>query len=173
VELVPPVTVARFEEIEPGGLFVQFDGRSQCIGLKTARPPDGDRNQFVLLGPEFPDGISESFLVPWESATVVSFGKNYSLLLPSDPSAWFLDGPKRTPVCIAASGNRAYVCTNGGSSPRDFTPCFVEFETGAIIQRRLPTDAAYTLHWQISLLHRHIPPRTILSYPRRDASKSC
>ncbi len=54
MEIYPPVRVARFEQLDPGDLFVYPHERGSCIALKTEKPANGDRNYMVVLGPHFP-----------------------------------------------------------------------------------------------------------------------
>ena len=165
MEIVPPVRVARFEQLEPGELFIYFDAKQTLYALKTQQPASGDRSAMVLLGPSFIQDIEESFLVPWQPATVLSFGRNFSVLPSLDPTSWSLAGSTRRPVFLAVADENVYICTNGGPSPQHYLPCFVEVKTGAIIEGRLPGSAAFTATWEIALLSTKHPPRSILKYP--------
>jgi len=163
MEIFPSVTVGRFEQIQPGDLFV-FLGERNCYAIKTEKPSNGDRSGLVVLGPAFPYPANESFLLPWQGANVVSHGKNFSVLLPTDPAAWFETGSTREPVCLAVHEGKVFVCANGGPSPGHFFQCYVELETGKIIEGRLP-GAAYTNQWEIVITHPKLPPRTLLKFP--------
>jgi len=165
MDIFPPVTVERFERIQPGDLFVYLSEQN-CYAIKTETLSNGDRSSLVVLGPAFPYPANESFLLPWQAANVVSYGKNFSVLLPDDPDAWFDTGTTREPVCLAVSGGKVFVCTNGGSSPREFAQCYVELATGKIVQGRMP-GAAYTNQWEIAVSHSRLQPRTLLKYPLR------
>lgn len=165
MEIVPPVQTARFEQIEPGDLFIYLDGRETFYALKTQQPANGDGSAMVLLGPSFIQNIAESFLVPWRPVTVLSLGKSFSILPSLDPAAWSPTGPSRTPVCLAVADESVYICTNGGPSPQQYFPCFVEARTGAIVEGRIPSLAAFTNTWEIAVLDANHPPRSILKYP--------
>lgn len=164
MEIVPAVRSTRFEQLEAGDLFIYMDGQTFCA-LKTQQPATGDRSTMVLLGPSFIQDVAESFLVPWQPVTVLSFGKSFSILPSLDPAAWSPTGPSRTPVCLAVADDNVYVCTNGGPSPQRYFPCFVDVKTGAIVEGRLPGSAAFTNSWEIAVLIANHPPRSILKYP--------
>jgi hypothetical protein len=72
MDVVPPVRVSRFEQIEPGELFLYMDGRHTFYALKTAPPANGDRSKMVLLGPTFIQDVMESFLLEWQPENVLS-----------------------------------------------------------------------------------------------------
>ena len=118
MEIVPAARTTRFEQLEAGELFIYMDGRQTFYALKTQQPATGDRSTMVLLGPSFIQDVAESFLVPWQPVTVLSFGKSFSILPSLDPAAWSPTGPSRTPVCLAIADENVYICTNGGH----FTP---------------------------------------------------
>jgi hypothetical protein len=165
MEVIPPARVTRFEQLEPGDLFLYLQGREHFYALKTEKPKNGDQSQMVLLGPNFFGEVAESFLVAWQPATVVSFGKSCSILLSNDPASWASAGSTRSRVCLAIAGDRAYICTNGGLSSQHYFPCFVDVKTGAIVEKQLPELAAFTNAWEIVVLGANHPPRRILKYP--------
>lgn len=165
MKIVPSARVARFEQIEPGDLFIYMDGEKTFYALKTQQPRTGDRATMVLLGPSFIQNVMESFLVPWQPVTVLSFGKDFSILPSLDPAAWSPMGPSREPVCLAIAEESTYICTNGGPSPQHYFPCFVDVQTGAIVERRPSGSVAFTGSWEIAVLGPHHPPRSILKYP--------
>jgi hypothetical protein len=165
MEIIPPAKVVRFEQLEPGDLFLYIDHRHTFYALKTQQPASGDRSTMVLLGPTFLEDVKESFLLPWQGASVLSLGKNFSVLLPTDAAAWSWTGPSRAPVCLAVAEENTFICTNGGMSPQHYFACFVDVKTGAIVEQRLRSAALFTNTWEIALLSANHPPRTILKYP--------
>jgi hypothetical protein len=167
MEIVPPVQTARFEQLKAGDLFIYMDGRQTFYALKTQEPANGDRSAMVLLGPSFIGGTAESFIIPWQPVMVLSLGKSFSILLSLESASWSPTGPNRTPVCLAVAGEDTYICTNGGPSPQDYFPCFVNVKTGAIVERGLSGSAAFTNSWEIAVLGANHPPRSILKYPLR------
>ncbi len=167
MEFIPPIRTERFEQLEPGELFLFMNHNHKFFALKTQQPSTGDKSQLVLLGPNFPESVTESFLLPWQAATTVSFGKNYSIVLPTDAASWSLDGPNRQPVCLAVANDRPYICTNGGQSPSHFFQCFVDMKTGAVIEGSLPGRPVFTNCWEIVILRDQQPPSSIIKYPLR------
>lgn len=166
MELVPQISVKRFEQLDPGDLFIFFDRGHTSYAVKTQEPRSGDRGAMVLLGPTFVQDIQELYIVEWQPATVLSLGRGFSILPSLDPTSWWLTGSTRKPVCLAVADDRAYICTNGGSSPSEYFPCFVEVMSGTTVERRLPTSlVAFTHNWEIAVLESNRPPRTILKYP--------
>jgi hypothetical protein len=109
------------------------------------------------------------FILDWQPTTVISYGRDYSILLPVDPCAWFLSGSLRNPACIAVDEQGVYICANGGPSADRFFQCFVEFATGRLVEDRLPGYAAYTNDWEIAFCPERLPPRTLLKYGRKES----
>ncbi len=169
MEIIPPVRVTRFQQLEIGELFVFTHDNGACLALKMQPQPNQDRNSLVLLGPNFPSGFGESFILDWQPATVISYGKNFSVLLPTDPTDWIMSGNRRIPVCIAVCGQSVWVCTNGGMSPENFFQCYVELSTGKLAQNGLPDYAAYTNKWEIVLPGAQTSSRPLLKYPLEGA----
>jgi hypothetical protein len=166
LDIVPPLRVDRFEQLEPGDLFMQWDGQRTSYALKTQPMLRGDRNAMVLLGPTFIQEVRESYIVPWQPLTVVSLGKDFSILPSLDPASWLFNGSTRAPICLAIAEDRVYVCTNGGPSPQHYMACFVEVKTGAIFERRLPGSlAAFTCDWEIVVSSPNHVPRSVIKYP--------
>jgi hypothetical protein len=166
MEIVPQIAVSRFEQLEAGDLFIFLDHRHTFYALKTKEPRNGDRSMMVLLGPSFGQDVEESLLVGWQPTTVLSLGKGFSILPSLDPASWWTAGSTRRPVCLAIANDQIYICANGGLSPREYFPCFVEVTTGAIFERRLPTSlAAYTCDWEIAVFGSNHPARSIIKYP--------
>jgi hypothetical protein len=106
MELIPPVQVTRFEQLEPGELFIYIDGTHVFYALKTLPPATGDRSTMVVLGPSFPEQIRESFLLPWQPVTVLSLGRNFSVLPSLDPALWSLQGPLSCSCLSRGSGGQ-------------------------------------------------------------------
>lgn len=164
MEILPTVQAARFEQLEAGDLFIYFDKKSAFFALKTQQLLSEGRSGMVLLGPKFPEGIMESLLLTWQAATVLSLGKNFSVLPSLDPTAWSTTEPTREPVWLAVADEKIYVCTNGGPLASRFFPCFVELGTGAVIEGQLPGIVAFTKAWEIVVLSTTHPPRSVLKY---------
>jgi hypothetical protein len=165
MQIIPPFRMILFEQVVPGDLFLYIEGRHKFYALKTQSPSGGPKTTLVMLGPSFIDDIKESFLLSWEAAMVLSLGKNFSILLPTDATAWSWNRPDRTPVWLAMAGDSLFICSNGSPSPQQYFPCFVDVKTGQIVERALPGISVYTDKWEIAVLGTTHPPRTILKYP--------
>src|ERR1700675_185082 len=165
MEIIPPFRMTPFEQVEPGDLFLFMQGRHKFYALKTQTPTKGPRTALVMLGPSFVDDVKESFLLSWEIGTVLSLGKNFSILLPTDAAEWSWSGERRTPVWLGLAGDNVFICANGGVSPDHYFPCFVNMKTGEIVERSLPGTSVYTNAWSIEVLATNHPPLTILKYP--------
>lgn len=168
----PPLRAARFEQIEPGDLFIYIDGGDTFYALKTQALPGGEQGGMVLLGPQFVAGTQESFLLNWQAVTVLSLGKNFSILPSLNPADWSADGPMRQPVCLAVVDEKIYICTNGATSPMRFNPCFVDVASGTVVERRPPGIAAFTNTWKVAVLSPDHPPRVVLQYPLNASNPS-
>jgi hypothetical protein len=164
MELVPPLRATRFEQLEPGELFILLSGSDRFYALKTAPAKNHDDCQMVVLGPTFLAGDNESFLLSWQPTAVLSYGKNFSIIPSRHPEHWLEDGNRRTPVCIAVAEDQVYICTNGGHSPGMYTPRFVNIATGEIAERRLP-NSVFTAHWRIEIVSAGRPPLILIEFP--------
>jgi hypothetical protein len=165
MEIIPPLRMTPFSEVQPGDLFLFLDGRSQFYALKTLPPKSGSKVTMVMLGPSFLADVNESFLLPFDPAEVLSFGKDFSILLPTQATDWVWSSRDRTPVWLGVAGSDLFICANSGESPQDYYPCFVNVRTGEIVKRSLPGVSVYTNKWEIAVLRANHPPRTILKYP--------
>lgn len=145
----PKIKIDRYDKLEPGDLFSAELHQIPFLALKCAKNKDGDPSEFVALGPAFPYAAHEAFLMPWDGFTAVSYGKDFSIILPTAAGAWREQAERRKPVCLALCENELYICVNGAKSPQQHFPCFVHIATGKIIENRLPTHALYTHDWQI------------------------
>jgi hypothetical protein len=165
MQIIPPFRMTPFEQIEPGDLFLYMEGRHKFYALKTQASNNSPRTTLVTLGPSFMEDVTESFLLPWQTAMVPSLGKNFSVLLSTEAGAWSWNRPDRTPVWLGMAGDSLFICTNGGPSPTQYFPCFVDIKTGEIVERALPRTSVYTNKWELAVLGANHPPRTILKFP--------
>jgi hypothetical protein len=165
MDIFPKMRVTRFEQLNPGDLFLCLGRDENFYALKTAKQANRDESEMVLLGPTFVHGLAESFILPWDTVTVLSLGTEFTIQLSSDPSVWSPTGPSRKPVCLAITDEATYICTNGAEGPHRHLPCYVDMKTGAILERRVPGIPAYTNTWQITVFGPGDLSRTIIKYP--------
>jgi len=162
MKIIPAARAIRFEQLEPGDLFLFVEHGT--FALKAKQKNAGARNEMAVLGPNFLDG-GGPFLLGWQATTVLSFGKYLSILLPSDPSAWSGVPGNPSQVSLAVGEQKKFIRVNGGSSPNHYVPCLVDIETGEILERQSPGHIIYTNVWEIAAVSSSHPPRTILKYP--------
>ena len=159
-------------EVAGGDVSLYLEGGDHFYALKTVKTARADRSEMVPLGPTFLQGSEESYLLAWQPATVLLLGKSCSILLPSDPTSWSTNGPSRTSICLAVTGDKTYICTNGGADSHGrYFPCFVDTSSGEIVEGRLRSSAAYTNTWEIAVLGTSHTPRTILKSPLKAAGR--
>ncbi len=164
MDIIPAARATRYEQLEPGELFLFMEGTHSTYALKTLQQGDRDRNRMVVLGPSFLDA-GESFLLGWQATTVLSFGKDHSIFLPTEATVWAPRPLDRSQVWLAVAEERTFICTNGGPSPQHYFACFVDVATGEIVEQGLRGAAVFTNTWEIAVLGANHPPRTILKYP--------
>ena len=162
--MFPKIKVARFDKLAPGELFVLFESGKPCFAIKTEALEETSESEMVLLGPTFPEGITEATVTKWQAATVVSYGTDFTVFLPQTPSAWFKTGETRTSVCLAISGDDVFVCANGANYPPMYLQCFINLKTGALIERNLSQISAFTKTWEIAVTNPNLPPISLLKY---------
>jgi hypothetical protein len=162
MEIIPEARATRYEQLEPGELFLLLEHGTYA--LKTRRSRADNREDMVVLGPSFLDG-GGPYLLGWEAMTVLSFGRHFSVLLPSEPAAWSTARQTPSDVWLAVGEEHTFVCANGGPSPHRYVNCFINLDTGEIVEGRSPGHVLYTSRWEIAVLGTSHPPRTILSYP--------
>ena len=168
MDIFPAVTASRFVQIEIGTLFLSLD-RERFFALKTAPITPEEQPLMLCLGPTFPADIQESALMNGERTNLLSFGKDFSVLLPSDPAAWVPEAEirhpdVRRPVHLAVYEGVVFVCANASEWEGRYAQCFVDLSSGSVTER-LPGRAVYTNRWQIAIIKPHYPPRMLVSYP--------
>jgi len=164
MHIAPHLACVEIVQIEAGDLFMFPEDGVNCFALRT-EPFEGGKAETLMLGPEFPHQSIESYLLNWEPTAAITFGKNYSLILPTAAAAWKGDLDKRKAVCLALSGDEIFVCTNGGPSPGRYDRYYVNMATGTI-QRHLPKrPALFTLEWEIVVPIDGNQTRSLLKYP--------
>jgi hypothetical protein len=128
---------------------------------------------FVPVGPVFPDGLTYPTLLAEPAATVISFGKDYILRLPTQPKSWCSDPPPPEKHCIVMAEDTAYVRANFLATGMGYKPCYVELGSGTIatggssgrMQPYAPPHGhmSFALEWEI--VTQEPEPRQILAYP--------
>jgi hypothetical protein len=141
VQRIPKVRIDRFTQLDPGDVFVYLDD-------------EANGEQLILpLGPTYPPGTGGPRLVMPEGFTVISYGKDYILRLPSATDAWSQRAPADDVVCIAVTSDETFF--RGNCSPLgEFVTCFVRASDGRVLYQRMPSIMpsimAYALKWEIA-----------------------
>jgi hypothetical protein len=108
MEIAPKLRTARLPQTDPGDLFIVRDDTGSYVALVVKGPHDGDR-LVLVLGPPSPEVPEVPFLTNFSSGTVVvSFGKEYTLRLSCDVTAWLPAEPK-VGQCVVLSDDKVYV----------------------------------------------------------------
>jgi hypothetical protein len=164
--IAPKLVVTRYAQLEAGDLCIFPDGDASFVALKVQKP-DGDI-LVVPIGPRFPGGFEDPSLIDAPAATVLSFGKEYTLQLPTRPESWSFETPGPQTHCIVLTAEGAFLRVNFGLQGQGFRPCYIAMATGTIVQHRMeyiapPGLKGFVLEWE--LLTNEAEPRRILAYP--------
>jgi hypothetical protein len=169
---VPRLKVERFAQLEPGELFLFEHSSVRCVGFVCDyRDPDPTK-LLLVLGPEYPGEIKSPTLLNI-NVTAISFGKEFSIVLPVDRHQWCEDEPRHDHHCLLVTNAGIFFRADGAISPHQgFVSCFVNAATGIVEVINSPSPgtyarprgtAAYALSWEI--ITTESEPRSILKYP--------
>jgi hypothetical protein len=153
MDVFPKLRVERFHQLKLGELFIfadAADAGERFYAMKVQALESGDDAMMIPLGPQLPAPLDGCYLLQWQAATVLSLGPDFQVVLPSEPSAWSVNGLSRDPICLAMSGDQPYVCANSSNHPSMFAPVYVNMKTGEIC-KRLAGSAVYTNSWAIDI----------------------
>lgn len=165
MDISPSARAIRFHSVEAGELFVYFEKGEVGYGIKTA--PVGGDSCFVTLGPTFDGPVRESTLAIERSMTVVSFGTNFSIVLPTDPAAWSEQvGSDRSSVWLAVAGDHVLICTNLSQYAGSYRAGFLNAQSGELLTGLGSGAVAFTNNWEIVVSQSNHSTRTLLKYPR-------
>lgn len=146
MDVKPTVTVTRLELLAPGDLFI-FDWRAGgCAAIKVIDPVMNGDKLMLLLGPTFTQDCKEPELIAEQRLSVVSFGKNYTVRLPVNPTEWVISEKPSGNVYVATNGTDVYFrlpCRQG--------EIFVNLKIGEVCSATPPGILAYTKSWEIVL----------------------
>jgi hypothetical protein len=168
----PKVGVMRFEQLSPGDLFIYPYDEGSCVAMKVVDPTSDGDILMLPLGPMYPAGVTCPSLMHSPAATVISFGKEYTLRLPCRASGWLASPPPFDKHGIAVTEKGAYVRANRLPAENEFHACYVDMATGAVhvsgggrFQQFAPPPriSAFAIEWEIVTVEKE--PRVILAYP--------
>ena len=172
VDMTPTLTATRFAQLQPGELFLCRHGAGATVALVACDPTDENRKLILPLGPRLPAGMASPTLVDDPGTTVVSFGRAFTVRLPTDPEAWQDQEPDAAVTPMVLTGNSLFLRCNCDTRVGVFRPCFVDLGDGRIVVQGVgrpgqfsapPGIRAYALRWE--LVTTEPKPRMILAYP--------
>jgi hypothetical protein len=85
----------------------------------------------------------------WVAATVVSFGQNYEVQLPTSPKFWSDIPPAKDCHCIVLAGETIFFRVNSAGRPDEFRACYVAPTGGSVLEMQPKGILAYALAWEI------------------------
>lgn len=169
----PNLKATRFAQLDPGDLFLYCSDAGFSVAMAVLEPIDGDK-LVLSLGPIFPANLpGPSVQSPGPVRDVLSYGKEYVLMLPCEPQGWTSTEPPPDKHSIVIGAQGVYIRANFALSGMPFHPCYVGLPEGKIItsnsggirpQFTKPGGAlTHALNWKI--VTTEPDPRSILSYP--------
>jgi hypothetical protein len=174
MEVVTKPKVTRFAQTQPGDLFMYPHPGGLSLAMSVTDPAnDGDRVA-VIIGPVFPQGTTRPTIVTPPGTTVISFGKNYTLRLPSQVKGWLTTEPSDDVNCIVVTDQGTFIRANYGALD-EFRSCYIDMESGEIQTDKnarayiVPLGIrAFAIEWELLTAEKDM--RSILSYPMQQAS---
>ena len=173
MEITPDLKVTRFAQLAPGDLFICPHGDVAFVAMVAKDPTEDGEKVMVPLGPVFPDGVNGPSLVRRARTTVIAFGKEYALRLPTHARGWRANEPASDISCILVTENGAYLRANFRPPQHgEFSACYIDIATGLVQttgtgpqQQFAPPRglAAFAVAWEIVTTEKE--PRMILAYP--------
>jgi hypothetical protein len=149
MKTTPKITVTRFEQLKSGDLFIWLDEDERCIALKAENPEMNGEKLIVPLGPKFPREVGGPRLLKWAATTVISFGQNYEIELPTAPECWLPTHPKQAQNCLLIAEDAIFFRANSSPRPDEFEPCYIRATNGVVNFTRPPGIFAFVVGWKI------------------------
>src|ERR1035437_3469950 len=132
MDVLSKPTVTRFAQTKPGDLFMFPHRDGLAIAMSVIDPAsDGDK-LVAILGPQFPEGMTRPSLVAPPGTTVISFGKEYTLRLPSQVTGWVVTVPSDDVACIVVTEPGTVFIRANYAGLHEFRPCYIDVATGEI-----------------------------------------
>lgn len=168
MDVFPNLSVCRFEDVEPGELFLFEHREGKCVGFAAECNDRGNVEKLILpLGPRLPAGLTGRQLFR-DRMAVVSFGREFRLLLPVTGNEWEYDEMHRGDNWLVATKTTSYFLADGFAGDYRRLECFVDISNGQILLNRTndmfirPVGmSAYPITWQ--LVTAEPEPRVIFS----------
>jgi hypothetical protein len=145
----PKIQVQRFNQLDPGDLFIfDFDG-ILVVALKAVdQMQDGDE-VIVPLSLELPPEHGVAQFLSSQSCSVISFGKEYSVSLSPLNTGWMFQPPSPSTPALALKGNELFVRANSSGQAGKFSACLVKLDDGSVHYSWPDSKVAYSINWKI------------------------
>lgn len=163
MQVFPRVISKRFSQLERGDLFILLENDERYVALKCFDPADGGDELILLLGPNLPDDLGPPpRLIGEQMMTVMSFGQDYVLRLPTSPEGWMADTPPPATPTILLADDKPYFRANAGHRPGQFRATWVEISSG-LASRSAPAGIkAFAVKWELLIREPGVVEHVIL-----------
>jgi hypothetical protein len=132
MEFMTKPTVTRFDELEPGEIFIFSHEAGLCAALAVFDPTNGSAKWILPLGPPFPNRMTCPTLKAGSGELVISFRKDYILRLPSSAQGWLTQEPSHETTCFMVTQQGVYLRANFDPFRTTFRPCYIDIESAKI-----------------------------------------
>ena len=162
MEIQPTMVAARFEQLEPGSLFIFPFTSGSSYALKVTPPEPGSRALILPMGPSFPsDDERQPRLLNWQAETAVSFGTNFIFRPSTTPDAWSNSEPSLNYFCCGLFDGEIYLRANADPF-RGYLRCWVRLQNGALSWQEPRGITAYSTQWEVFVLQGSYPPKLVI-----------
>jgi len=132
MEITPKLISTRLAQLKPGDLYLYQHGEGASVGLMVIDSAMDNDPCELALGPAFPYGTKGPHLQKTNPCSVVSFGPDFRLILPTEPSAWHFEAPPPDCHCVAIDDQTAYFRANWAQPQYPFRSCYINIQTGKV-----------------------------------------
>ena len=171
IEVTPKLTVHRFDQLQPGDLFLfQLHSEEPGVALVAQSPSLNGEKMSLVFGPRLPGAdVAGPRLTRALGRDVAgaSFGKEFSIKLPVDTAGWTRKEPARDCPTLLVMGAKIYL-----RATWEYDLYFVDASNGLIeSQAGIPLDQSsvprgpylFAVAWEIVTTEPE--PRCILRAP--------
>jgi hypothetical protein len=163
LNIEPKLQITRFKQLSPGALFIFHQKKQAIVGLKVV--VDGGDELVLPLGPEDIPGHGPARLIQPNGMTVISFGKDYVLRLPTDAEGWSAEMPDGNTIAVVIEGGKAFFRANNSRITDKFDPCYVSISDGKLQFGGLSQTLGIAIRWEFAVKDSTGEFMTVLQYP--------
>lgn len=143
MRVTPGVLPTRFSQLKGGNLFLFEESSRLHVALTVVDPTSNGDKLILPIGSNLPRGMKWPTLLSSQALTVVSFGGEFTLRLPTKPDSWAISEPKPEIQSVLVVGGRPYFRANFSPHEGNFRACFVDMESGEIFSNRNDLHGGY------------------------------